>query len=234
MSEKISESSRDCCNNSKEKSSLKQGLLYGLVPHIGCIGFVAASILGVTVAVEFFKPLLMNPWFFYILIGISLMFATVSTAIYLKQNNILSMKGVLRKKKYISAMFGSTIGINLLFFLLIFPMAANFGTIVSASPSGLAILPENNSISTITLQVEIPCSGHAPLISGELKKIQGVQAVKFNFPNNFDVAFDSSKTTKEQMFALDVFKQYPAKVISESKAGGNANLAPLLQQVPHK
>jgi predicted mannosyl-3-phosphoglycerate phosphatase (HAD superfamily) len=53
-----------------------------------------------------------------------------------------------------------------------------------------------------------------------------VQAVKFNFPNNFEVAFDSSKTTKEQLLALDVFKQYPAKVISESKAAaGSTNLA---------
>ncbi|MCX6799478.1 MAG: heavy-metal-associated domain-containing protein, partial [Candidatus Diapherotrites archaeon] len=43
------------------KTTLWQGIMYGLVPHIGCIGFIGASILGATVAVEFFKPLLLNP-----------------------------------------------------------------------------------------------------------------------------------------------------------------------------
>jgi hypothetical protein len=216
MDEKISESSGACCNNPKEKSSLKQGLVFGLVPHIGCIGFAAASIFGATVAVEFFKPFLMNRWFFYILIVVSLLFATVSAIIYLRQNKVLSMKGVLRKKKYIGTMYASTIGINIVFFLFIFPMVANLGTSASAGSSDLSALPEGSSISTMTLQVQIPCSGHAPLISGELKKISGVQAVIFNFPNNFDVSFDTAKTTKEKILALDVFKEYPAKVTAES------------------
>ncbi|MDD5147914.1 MAG: hypothetical protein PHH08_00445 [Candidatus ainarchaeum sp.] len=219
MGEKNSESSGDCCKRAGEKSSLKQGIIYGLVPHIGCIGFAAAPVLGVTVAAEFFRPLLMNRWFFYFLIGVSLLSATVSTIIYLRQNNALSMKGAVRKKRHISTMYASTIGINLLFFLFIFPMAANFGANVSAGTAGLAALPGSNSIGTIALQVQIPCSGHAPLITGELKKISGVQGVTFNFPDSFDVAFDSGKTTKERILALEIFRTYPAKVTAESNNG---------------
>jgi len=65
------------------------------------------------------------------------------------------------------------------------------------------------------LQVNIPCPGHAPLIIGELKTIGGVKAVKFKFPNLFDVGYDPEKTSKEQILSLDVFGTYKATVVSE-------------------
>lgn len=210
----------------KTKTSLREGIVYGLVPHIGCIGFIAASILGVTVAVEFFRPLLMNPWFFHILILIALAFATASSAFYLRKNQLLSWAGVKRKKKYLATMYGSTVGINLVLFLLVFPMLANLDTgSFAEAPNGAIALaaagqqPANDSL--LKLQVNIPCPGHAPLISGELKTIGGVTGVRFEFPNYFDIAFDSSKTSKEDVLALEVFETYPAVVVSKGPMPGS-------------
>ncbi|MFA5764154.1 MAG: heavy-metal-associated domain-containing protein [archaeon] len=187
--------------NGKKISSLKEGLIYGLVPHIGCIGFIIASILGVTIAVEFFKPLLMNPWFFHILILLSFAFATISSVIYLKNHGALSIKGIKKKKSYLATMYVTTIGINLVLFLFVFPMLANLDTGSFATTSlaanekveGVANLEvvngnENIAEKVITLQVDIPCPGHASLITNELKTIKGVTGVRFNFPNLFDVA----------------------------------------------
>jgi len=208
-------------------NSLKEGIIYGLVPHIGCIGFIAASVLGVTVAIEFFKPLLMNPWFFHILILLALGFATLSSAFYLRKNGLFSLKGIKKKKKYLSAMYGSTVGINLILFFAVFPMAANFDIGSFADTAGDISLAgtgnQNSDNLFLTLQVDIPCPGHAPLISGELKTINGVTGVRYAGSNNFDVAFDSDKTSKEEILALDVFEVYPAKVIFES-AGTSVRL----------
>ncbi len=200
-----------------KKAGLKQGILFGIVPHIGCIGFIAASILGVTFATDLFKPLLLSPWFFQGLIALSLVFATIASAIYLKSNGILSWNGLKRKKAYLATMYCSTIGVNLIFFFLIFPLTANFA--VGGSTIGNVLASTiSPTISTLKLQVSIPCSGHAPLISGELKKISGVTRVNFSSPNFFDVSFDATKTSKEQILSLDVFKTYSAKIVSESIA----------------
>jgi len=221
----------------KEKSSIKQGIIYGLIPHVGCIAFIIASVLGVTVATQFFKPLLLNPYFFYILILMSFIFATISAIFYFKKQGFItfnkskngseigfSPQGIKRKWKYLSTLYGTTIGINLLLFMIIFPLLANVslsspsvtGAVVKAADSGAA-----NGISSIKLQVDIPCSGHAPLISNELKTINGVSEVQFNFPNIFDVKYDPAKTSKQQILSLEVFKTYKATVLDESAAQQN-------------
>jgi copper chaperone CopZ len=194
------------------KTSLKQGIVYGLVPHIGCIAFIIGSVLGVTALTQFFSPLLMNPYFFDILVALSFGFATLSSVLYLRKNGLLSTTGAKRKWKYLSTMYGSTIGINLLLFLIIFPLLANLSL---ASPTG-NLLASVNNLSTLKLQVDIPCSGHAPLISGELKTISGVSGIQFSLPNVFDMKYDSTKTSKQQILSLDVFKTYKATVLSES------------------
>ncbi len=208
--EKNKENQPSCCSDKprKKANTFWQGLMYGLIPHTGCILFIIASVLGATVLMQFFKPLLMNRYIFHALIGVSIGFATLSSIIYLKKNRMLSWKGVRRKKGYLSIMYGSTIGINLVLFLLVFPMLANF-TIADSGNNDLT----GNSIMNI--KVDIPCPGHAPLISNELKTIDGVNNVKFSFPNNFAVSYDSLKTSKESMLSLDVFEEYPAEVISE-------------------
>jgi len=201
---------------SVKKVSVKQGIIYGLVPHVGCIAFIIASVLGVTAATEFFKPLMLNPYFFYSLVALSFTFATISSAFYLRKNGLLSTLGVKRKWKYLSTMYGSTIGVNLLLFLIIFPLLANVS--VAQTPTGnlIGVAANNNTLSSLKLQVSIPCSGHAPLITGELKKLDGVSSVKFSLPNVFDVSYDSSKTSKQQITDLEIFKTYKATVLDES------------------
>lgn len=199
----------------KNKSGLLKGVLYGLIPHIGCIGFLIFSILGVTAATSFFKPLLMNPYFFYILIMMSLLFATASAAIYLKRNGMFSSLGIKKKWKYLSVMYGTTIAVNLLLFMVVFPYAANFDSTNNVPYQGYAVLDPASS-SELTLKVSIPCPGHAPLITGELYKIAGVSNVEFGFPNYFDITYDGSKTSKEEILSLEVFKTYKAVITSEN------------------
>ncbi len=198
---------KNCCSNSKKQKEDKgflAGLMYGLLPHTGCIAFIIFSILGITTATAFFKPLLMSRFFFYGLILMSIGFATLSAAIYLRKNGMLSVDGIKKKKGYLSILYGSSIAINLLLFLVIFPIAAN----VSAFPTGSVV-----GGSDMRLKVDIPCPGHAPLITEELKTIQGVQSVKFAFPNNFDVIYDSS-TDQNEILGLAVFDTYSATKVS--------------------
>jgi len=195
----------------RENKGILQGVFYALVPHTFCIAFLIASIFGVTLLVQFFKPFLMNRYFFYALIAVSFLFATLSAALYLRKNGLLSALGAKKKWKYLTSMYGSTIGINLLLFLIVFPMLAN------ASPSPItdkALSEQAPYVSSMKLQVDIPCSGHAPLITSELKTINGVLGVKFSFPNVFDVTYNNEQTSKEQILALGVFKEYPATVLS--------------------
>jgi len=208
-----------CCQKIEQKKGKEflSGLVYGIVPHIGCIAFIIGSILGVTVLTQFFKPFLLNPYFFHILVLLSIGFATLSSILYLRKNGLFSFSGAKRKWKYLSTMYGSTIGINLLLFLIIFPLLAN---ISFAQTTGNFAASINNSeiieLSSLRLQVDIPCSGHATLISSELKTIDGVNGVQFSLPNVFDVKYDPSKTSKQQILALEVFKTYEATVLSEA------------------
>ena len=66
----------NCCKPRKKPNSFWQGLLYGLIPHTGCILFIISSVLGATVLMQFFKPLLMNRYIFHALIGVSIGFLT--------------------------------------------------------------------------------------------------------------------------------------------------------------
>ena len=203
-------------NYEKNKSNnILKGLAYGIVPHIGCIGFIVGSVLGVSLLMQFFRPLLMSRYFFYGLVALSLGFATISVVIYLRNNELLSIKGLQRKWKYVSITYGSTVGVNLTLFLIVFPMLAN----VSASTGGDQIMV--GSTELITLSVNIPCSGHAPLISNELKTINGVQEVKYSTPNIFAVKYDSGRTTKIEILKLAVFREYPATVVNETSKTDN-------------
>ncbi len=101
-------------------------------------------------------------------------------------------------------MYGLTIGINIFLFLFIFPLFAN----VSALPITNG---DKDSLETFSISVNIPCSGHAPLITDELKTIDGLYEVKFSLFNNFLITYDSSKTNKEEILSLDIFKTYKAQ-----------------------
>ncbi|MFC1691752.1 hypothetical protein ACFL0W_06250 [Nanoarchaeota archaeon] len=206
-----------CCQpiakKDKEDKGFLSGLLYGLLPHTGCIVFIIFTIIGATAATSLLKPLMLNAYFFYILMGLSFVFATVSAYIYLRRFGLISLAGIKKKWKYLSVLYGTSIAINLLLFMIIFPLAANMA---SATPTGAITA---GSLSEITLKVKIPCPGHAPLITNELKTISGVQTVKFSFPNYFDVSYDNSITNQKEILSLDVFNTYAAtKVAGDSEA----------------
>jgi len=71
----------------------------------------------------------------------------------------------------------------------------------------------NDGTSTVILKVSIPCPGHAQLIIRNLNSISGVKNVKFDFPNIFNVEYDLSQTTEEDILNLDVFNTYRAQVV---------------------
>lgn len=197
-----------CCRPKKEYKgkNVFKGIMYGLIPHIGCIMFILAAVLGATILMQFFKPLLMNRNIFYYLILISLGFATLSSFFYLRKNKCLCWKGIKSKKGYLTIMYGSTVGINILLFFFIFPFLANVGNVSAAEITGASVLG---------IAVDIPCPGHAPLISNELKTIKGVKGTEYSFPNKFDVYYNNSETSKEEILDLEVFEEYPAEILSE-------------------
>jgi len=188
------------------RGAIVQGIVYALTPHIGCMAFIVGSIFAVTFLTEAFTPLLMNPYFFYYLLVLALAFATISSTYYLVKEGLLSMRGMKKKWKYLSTMYGSVVGVNLVLFMVVFPLLANLTMApVAASPGA--------QLCTVRLAVEIPCPGHAPLITGELKKIDGVLGTQFSLPNTFDVNYECAKASLDKMLALDVFKEYKATVL---------------------
>ncbi|MBC7073856.1 hypothetical protein H5T58_00465 [Candidatus Parcubacteria bacterium] len=204
---------KSCCEEKvkSDKKGFLAGILYGLLPHTFCILFIILSILGTTTATTLLKPLLLNSYFFYILIALSFLFATISALIYLKRNGILSFSGIKRKWKYLSILYGTTIFVNLFLFLFVFPITLNI--------KNQKIIKENFQIltsqSSIILKVNIPCPGHALLVIEELKKINGVQNVKFLFPNEFEIVFDPFEISKDEILSLNIFKNYKAEITKE-------------------
>jgi len=196
---------KDCCNSIIDKKLKQKSVIYavlsGIFPHTFCILFILFTILGLTSMTYILKPLMMSPYFFYILILVSLIFTTISAGIYLKTTNNLSKKGIINKWKYLTTLYLATLGINTSLFLVVFPLAANIG-------SGSVV----ESDSSIMLQVAIPCSGHAPLITNELKAIYGVTSVKFSLPNLFNITYNSS-TSKDEILNIEVFGTYKAQEI---------------------
>jgi len=205
----------DCCKkvDPKEKRGFLEGIFYGLIPHMGCIGFIIFSVLGVTAITTFFESLLLNPYFFNILIGLSFVFATLSAIIYLKKNCALSISGIKRRWKYLLILYSTTILINLFLFIIVFPYLTN---LISNPTVNGAFVGIQSRQSVLTIQVTIPCSGHAPLITRELNKINGITNIEFKFPNIFVISYDYTKISKQEILSLDVFNTYKAIILNES------------------
>ncbi|MFA6889152.1 MAG: hypothetical protein WC254_06675 [Candidatus Woesearchaeota archaeon] len=204
-----------CCqskdeNQNNETKGLKQGIVYGLIPHIGCIVFLLLSILGVTTATAFFRPLLASSYIFYGLIGMSLVFATLSAVVYLKRLNMLSVEGIKAKSQYLMILFGTTVFINIFLFMVVFPYTANInfgnGLIGSTVASDIAT-------DTLSIAVDIPCTGHASLIKQDIMALTGVSNVEFKSPNIFTVSYDAAKVSQQQILALEIFQSYAATIV---------------------
>lgn len=217
---------QECCEKKEEgrNQGLKSGLLAGLLSHSFCIAFIIFSVVGATTTTYLLRPFMLNPYFFYILIGLSFVFASISAFIYFKKQGIITFnnterglelsfytEAIKRKWKYLFTLYGSVVGVNALFFFLIFPIAVGWLSNANSSITGLAV----GLASNIILKVDIPCAGHAPLVIDELKKVDGVLNVKYDWPNTFSVTFDSTVTSKEKILSQEVFNYFKAIVENE-------------------
>lgn len=197
-----------CCEKTatKERRSggIWSGILFGILPHSFCVAFALFSIIGAVAFTAFFKKFLLIPYFVHFLVLISLLLVTISAVIYLKKCNCLCVAGIKNKWKYISTIYSITVLINLLMFFAIIPALANVGSKESKNLE--------NNLSSLSINVEIPCSGHATLIMDELKKDNGVDWVKFDMPNAFEIKYDSEKTSPKEIISLEIFKTYPVTI----------------------
>lgn len=204
---------KDCCHLCDTNNTQKgfwSGLLMGLIAHSGCIFFIVFTILGVTTLSAFFKPFLASKFSFYFLIILSFVLTTISAVIYLNKGGLLSRAGIKRKWKYLTTLYGTTIAVNLILFLVIFPTMANW----RIGLGGVASLAEiSQTSSKLSLEVDIPCSGHSYLIIMELKKNQGVSEVIYKIPDFFDVYYNSAEITKEQILGLEIFEDFKIKKV---------------------
>lgn len=203
-----------CCSapapSSGRGKGLLTGLFYGLLPHTFCILFVVLSVVGATAATSVIQRFLYVPYLFQFIVALSFVFATLSAAFYLRRNGLLSWAGARFKWRYLTVMYATTIGINLLLFLVVFPMVANarFSGRVSAAGNPVVV---SGTEQTLNLQVAIPCSGHAPLVMDELGKVAGITAVKYTLPDRFAITYDSRQISVEQILALPLFQEFKAR-----------------------
>ena len=194
-----------CCEpKTKNKKNIFLAIIYGLIPHAFCIAFILLSIIGTTIGASIIKKFLLIPYFFEILIGLSLVMATLSSAIYLKRQNLLSSHGLKTKWKYLTLMYSITLLVNVFMFLVVFPTMANINN--SKSGAYASVLPSG------ILKVQIPCSGHAPLIISEIKKDSGVESVFFKMPDTFNIRYNPNVTSLEKIASLDIFKSFKATI----------------------
>lgn len=190
-----------CASDKKENKGILRGILLGILPHSFCIGFIVFSVIGVASAAAIFKKMMVVPYFLQILTLFSFIMATISAIFYLKKNDCLCLKGIKNKWKYLLVLYGVTIFTNLFMFSYVLPALAN------ASFKNPGPLVAQN-LANLSLKVEIPCSGHAPLIMDELKKDGGVKNINFENPDIFQISYDPSQTSKEKIESLDIFKTY--------------------------
>jgi len=196
----------NCCENRKESSGLKEGIIYAIAPHTFCILFIVFSLFGSIIGMSFIKGFLINKNSFYIIFAASIFFAILSAFLYLKRCNLLSLSGIKRKWKYLSILFGTIIIVNSLFFFYIFPALANVN-------APRVSTEEAKQLSYLELNVSLPCSGHAPLVMDELKKINGIRSVEYKDPNIFNIYYDSSLVSEQTITSDKIFTEFKAKTI---------------------
>jgi hypothetical protein len=193
------EASKCCHADSVKTKGFWRGLVSGLIPHSFCLLFIGLSIIGATGASALIKNILLIPNIFQILIILSVLFATVSAGLYLKKTKQLCLAGVKTKWRYLLMLFSTTIITNAILLLVVFPAMAKLQNQTTE------IIEKNH---TVSLTVDIPCSGHAPLIIEELKKENGVGAIAFEFPSTFKVAYNPELTSPEKIRALKIFQTF--------------------------
>jgi hypothetical protein len=196
---------KDCCQPAEEnnhKKGLRTGILSGILPHSFCILFILFSVLGATGATALIKNFLIIPHFFFLLVVISLLFTTASAILYLHKANSLSLAKIKTKWKYLTILYTTTIATNLIIIFVLFPWAANL------QPQ--SALGQTNQL-TERISVDIPCTGHAPLIMSEIKQLAGIQKIIFLSPDTFEITYDPEKTSLKEVAALEIFNEFKFK-----------------------
>lgn len=198
---------KSCCqkdDSRKQEKGILKGILYGIFPHSFCIGFIIFSAIGAVTATAVLKKIMIIPYFLHILFIFSIVIATFSAVIYLKRCDCFNKQGAKSKWKYLAILYGTTIFINLLMFSYVLPVLANINS------SNINV--ESSKSSILSLKVDIPCSGHAPLIIDELKKDKGVESIKFESPNIFEIKYNPVQTSPEKIILTEIFKTYKAQI----------------------
>jgi len=200
------ENVQKCCppNETSTKRFFLAGILYGLIPHSFCLAFALFSVIGAITVTAFLKKVLLIPNIFYYLILVSIILATVSIYIYLRKKNCLCPSGIKDSWKYIVIVYLTTIAVNSAFFYLVIPALANISFVNTASSQSI--------LSTVSLKVNIPCTGHSFLIIDEVKKDKGVAEVKFIAPDVFEIKYNPQGTTVEKIMAQEVFRTFKPEI----------------------
>jgi len=194
---------KNCCSGEKIKNrGLKKGLLYGLIPHTFCIIFFILTISGAAGGAAIAKKFLLIPNFFLFLTIASLLFASLAAFFYLRRKCCCNTSGIKKQWKYLSSLYLTTIVINILMAYVILPASANQIDKQTINEKTTAV---------INLSVQLPCPGHAPLITDEIKKIDGVGAVNFQLPRHFQVNYNPQKTNPTEIMSLEIFKTFKLK-----------------------
>jgi hypothetical protein len=192
-----------CCSPKRSAGGFWRGLLSGVIPHFFCILFIIFTLIGSVAGASMAKKFLLIPHFFLFLVILSLIFATISAWLYLRRKSCCSAKGIKGNWKYLLILYSTTLAINLIFIYFIFPAFA------SANNNNQTVAPK--TMSSLTIKVDIPCSGHASLITSELKTINGVGNISYIPLSTFEISYDPSLTNPEAILSLEIFKTYPAK-----------------------
>lgn len=199
-----------CCNKNKNSQGLGAGLLWGIFPHSFCLMAIFFSTIGAITLNTFFKKILLINHFFEFLISISLLLATLTCVIYLKKNQCFCRSKIKSKWRYILTVYSTTILTNLLFFFIVLPILVNAQN--SQNPK---ILNTETNLSQLSLEIQLPCTGHATLISDEIKQNFQIENITFNEPNVFSIIYDPTKTSPDKILESKIFQTYPAKIISK-------------------
>ncbi len=210
----------NCCKKKeKNRKGFLSGILFGLTAHSFCILFIILTVLGASTLTSIIRPLFMSRYFFHVLVLMAIIFATLSAIIYLKKINLLSFTGIKEKRNYLFILYSTTIAINLLFFIVIFPIAANVsgGSSIKEAIFSSFIKSDGSMIGDneelLILKTDIPCSGHAYLVFADLDDFPGVNNVNFKFPNVFEITYDKEITTINNIMSVNVFQEYKTLII---------------------
>jgi len=216
-----------CCCHDNIDSGAKSGIIYGIIPHSFCIIFIVCSVFGITAGSQLLRPIMLLPYFIPILIGVSLLFASIAAIIYLKKTGNLSKAGVIRKKIYLLTLFGSIIIVNVTFFKYIMPIMGgmetrekvdllnNVGETCDSGPvCVLSDLQEGSYVGAdiLMIEVDIPCPGHAFLVREDIEKLPGISDVAFQSPNIFSVTYNPSLIGRDDILKVEIFKNYKAVI----------------------